>query len=426
MRQQKRRGSAMILAIISFIILAGIGAAFFSISLSRSRTTHNASSRDGVLHIAEAGIDDMINRMSAWGMKAPGVELNTAYTVIKTDVGGKAVITGNVNGGSYTVEIYPAYTTKGTYRLVSTATKNSEKRSIETWVGPLDSGKFPAFGLFGDLLVDTDGGFFADSFKSTLGTYESQAVNKQMIGPTEYTYALTNGGLGSNGNIKTNNQSVVFGNVTPGPGGTYSGGAYVSGTKTASSTSFPMMPVTYSVPSGTPAMPAAVSGGRSDPDVLTMAGGSYHASEFVFKGPTKVVVTGEVTLYVDGQINMSSSDSFVLDGPNAKVKIIQGSGDVTFNGQALINGAEKKAGSFYLESSTKGTIKFNGGAQVYVGVYAPDATFTHRGTADFYGALVTDTVDVGGGAKFHYDEDINNSSEPTYEYKAKSWKEFIQ
>lgn len=421
----REKGSALIMALVAFIILAGIGAAFFSFTMARGQVTTKATSSDSVFHIAEAGIDDMVNRMSTWGMGYTGTD--ATYTVIKTDVGGgKARITGSVNGGSYTVELYPAYTTKGNYRIVSTASKSTEKRAIETWVGPINTNALPAFGLFGDVLVDTDGGFFADSYKSGNGTYASQATNSQTIGTKTYAYARANGGLGSNGDISTNNNTVVFGNVTPGPTGTFTPGAYVSGTTSNASVNVAIPPVTYSVPTTLNATPPVVAGASgSDPSTVTFPSGTYNLSEINYTGKTDIYVTGDVTIYVDGQINMNNQQNFFVSGAGSKVKIVQGSGNVTFNGVSIINGATQLPTTFKIESASTGTVKFNGSAEVYLSMYAPDATFHHNGTADFYGAMVADTIDVGGGARFHYDEDINNTMDPLFEYKIKSWKEFV-
>jgi hypothetical protein len=423
-----RRGAALILAIIAFIILAGIGAAFFSFALARGQVTSKASSSDSALHIAEAGIDDMINRMSAWGMGYSGTA--SVYTVIKTDVGGgKGQITGTVNGGTYTVEIYPAYTAKGTYRLVSTATKGTEKRGIETWVSPTDTDPFPDFGLFGDVSVDAGGTMTSDSYKSTLG-YNPTAHTH---GGVSYTYDRPNGSIGSNGVVTGNGNSKVFGNATPGPGNPpASGFGFLLGSPSAATSTVQLQAVTYptTFPAGSAtSLPNAATITGYNNKVITLDGttANYHLSSLSFGQPRTVRVTGKVTLYVDGAISLNSQDEFLLEGDNASVEIIHGTGDLHVNGQSLTgmsSNLKKTADKFKITSASTGDIQFNGSATIYAMVYAPKASFTQNGTSDFYGALVSSTVKVTGTGNFHYDEDLNMNLNSNFEYKIKAWKEF--
>jgi hypothetical protein len=54
-----------------------------------------------------------------------------------------------------------------------------------------------------------------------------------------------------------------------------------------------------------------------------------------------------------------------------------------------------------------GEIKMKGNDQSAAMVYAPNATFTLTGTADFYGSILAGTVDNAGTGNVHYDRSLS-------------------
>ncbi len=436
MRSRNREGSALVLALIAFIVLAATGAAFFSIALARQRTTARASTSESVLHIAEAGLDDAVNKMTAYANTA-NPPTGADFAVIGTSTtsakyGTVTQVSGAVNNGSYTVFIIPAYAGKATYRLVSVGSKDTEKRAIESWVAPDNLSPFPDFGLFGDVSVDAGGTMMSDSYKSTLGYLPTVKVH----GGTTYTYDLANGSVGSNGSVTTNGNSKIFGNATPGPGSTYSGGGFVLGSTTPASSAVSIQPVSYNPPAGsTPgSLPAAVTMAGYTNKVITLgsAGSTtptvYHVDSIVFGQARTIRVVGPVVIYSEGQIKLNAKDEFLLEGDPASVQIYQNTGDLHINGQALVgmsSSLKKVPNKFKVDTATTGDIQFNGGSEVYAMVNAPAASFTQNGNSDFFGALIGKTVKVTGTGRFHYDEDSRITSNSAFEYKIKSWKEFV-
>lgn len=447
MRNRNRDGSAMVLAIIAFIILAGIGAAFFSIALARERTTTKAASSDSALAIAEAGLDDAINRMNAYAnYSGSTIPTSADFFTISTSTtlaDGSVVtqVTGTVNGGNYTVHISPAYTTKGTYKLTSSATKGSEARAIEAYVSPSPNGPSFDYGLFGDVVVDAGGNITSDSYLSSKG-YQGQ------LQPDGYFYDRTNGSVGSNGDVEVGGKSQIFGNATPGPGGTFNdgGGAYVMGTTTPATSSTDLYTIEYNADSkgytGYSTLPKKFSDEPTGEYVMNSAtntsnsDGAYRFADFDTQPGETIRVTGPTVIYVDNLINLQGD--FVIDTdkyPTASVTIYHGqpsstgvasSENVSINAQSFTGTTPLPTPNlFQLYSATTGTIKLNGGAGIYAAVYAPQSTYTNEGGSTLYGAVVAKTVKIVGGATFHYDEEINNSLTKTFVYRIKSWKEYI-
>jgi Tfp pilus assembly protein PilX len=437
MLNRNRQGSAMVLAIIAFIVLAGIGAAFFSVSLARQSVTSVASSSDSALHIAEAGVDDAINKLNAYANYSGTVPTSADFACIgisltASDGTTYNQVTGTVNGGSYTVTISPAYSIKQTYKITSVATKNTEKRAIECYVSPAPDGPVFDYGLFGDVVVDAGGDVVSDGYKSTSGTYSSQ-VSTHTHNGKDYEYANPTGHIGSNGDVDVGGGSTIFGNATPGPTGSIdtSNGAFVLGSTSQATSTMALSTPTYNPPSSgaTTSLPSGVTvgSGADKHKEIYMTDSVYHLNKIDTQPSEWLVITSPVTIYVDGDMNVQGN--FQLKGDAAKVTIYHKSGDIKINAQSIVNAAgvavEGTPSEFQIYSQTTDDVTINGGAGVYAAIYTPLATYTNNGGAAVYGAVVAKTIKITGSATFHYDEDINLTPTTTYIYKIKSWKEYI-
>ena len=161
--------------------------------------------------------------------------------------------------------------------------------------------------------------------------------------------------------------------------------------------------------------------------MYTFAAGTYHMTSLVTQGSgAGITINGPVTLFVDGNIGMNANEPFIFNGPTASLTIYQLSGDITLNGQTyqnVTNAADKKASNLTIQSASTGNITFNGGADVYANVYAPDAAFKQTGTSTFYGKMVASTISIGGNMTFHRDEDIAQTASAPPVFRIKSINE---
>lgn len=435
MDRGKQAGTALLFALIAFIILAGMGAAFVSIALAQGRMTTRAASSEGALHIAEGGLDDAINRMNAFANastvppEADFAVIGRTVTLPDGSVGTQ--VTGSINRGTYTVTISPAYTTPQTYKLTSAATLGSENRAIEAYVSPASDGSRWDYGLFGDVVLDSGGTLTCDSYKSSLGAYETQ-VSSHAHGGGSYLYARPHGHVGSNGDVQVRGGSRIFGNASPGPEGILlqdGGQTFVLGSTAPMSSRKLLPPVQYAPPdAGVQAWPTgtAIEAGDLGSRAYTLTGGVYRASSVFLRPIDTVRVTEPTVLYVDGDVDVKGA--FIIDGvanPQASITIYQKTGSFHVNAQSIVNGASSNAASFQVFSASTGTVRINGGAGVYAAVYAPEATYVNNGDAAVHGAVVAKSIQVTGSAVFHYDEDLSALTQTEIRYRLKSWKEYV-
>lgn len=455
--RRSQAGVALLTAMIIVIIVGGMAAAFLTLSTSQSRLISNGSDQEIALHIAEAGIEDTLNKLTAFSQGYinnnnvnPTTPAGADYLLIGgpgtfVQVNGTAVATivigGSVNGGTYTAWLQnttPGAATVFTgvfapptgaappngYLITSAGTFNKVTRTIQIVTQAVNNNGVFQGGLFGNVQVDALGTFFSDGFNSAKGTYASQATNSYTFpGGKTFTYADTTGSIGSNGNIITNGNVTVMGNSTPGPGGTSGPGGNVWGSTTPATSPTPLPPVNYNVPSTALAAPSWTSNTG-----MTLAGSStgapvaYHMSSFSPNGKGSINITGNVTLYVDGAFSMNNQQALNI-AAGAKLTVYQGPGsnDMTVNGQAIAGSGT--ASQFQIYSASTGSIKFNGGSTVYAYMYAPDATFTNNGGNEFFGAMIAQSMKLSGTASFHYDEALANLAAPIPDFKIVSWVE---
>ncbi len=393
----QKRGSALVIAVVLVIVVAGLAAAFLSLAISFNKTTMGATKRENAFMVAESGIDEIIQRVNTW----------TAGTLTTT--------TGDIGtNGTYTTAITPSFSgTAGTYTITSsgvlfgdaTRTNITEKRGIQTVIAPLVVRPFDEAGAKGKLTVDTSGTMFMDSYSVAAGTYASQATNYDAT-HGEY-YAGTGGNLASNGDISLSGGSTIYGNVTPGPGASVSttGSVYISGSTTSATDPIPFPLPTYEPPIASIGKFKETGGtttiGTAGADTVV------RYDDWAMSGGATVEFRGNVTLYIDGDFTTTATALLHMNidsGTSATLTIIHGSGKFTLGGQGIANDSLNPA-NFVLKSSTTDTIKFAGGSAAYGYVYAPNAIFMAVGGTDLFGGWVANEIKTSGNAVMHANTD---------------------
>ncbi|MEO5369994.1 MAG: hypothetical protein H7833_07975 [Magnetococcus sp. DMHC-1] len=126
-----------------------------------------------------------------------------------------------------------------------------------------------------------------------------------------------------------------------------------------------------------------------------------------------IYMAGGGTLNVTGQILIDSSSSVT----------VYSTGPVDIGAQGIMNSGT--ASQFRIYSSGSGTINLNGGASAKSVTYAPLASITMNGNADFTGAVRGRIVSKANGtADFYYDEALRNLNEGRrVTMSAVSWQE---
>ena len=141
---------------------------------------------------------------------------------------------------------------------------------------------------------------------------------------------------------------------------------------------------------------------------INMGGGDV----FLVRGRARILVTGDVTL---------SSDAAILLTTNATVEWYQMGGSVNMGGRGVINPRGFAKDFQLIGLRTCSSINYGGSIQFIGTVYAPTATVTLEGSADAYGALVGNSVELKGGMGLHYDEALNSPQK--IRFIASTWRE---
>jgi hypothetical protein len=117
--------------------------------------------------------------------------------------------------------------------------------------------------------------------------------------------------------------------------------------------------------------------------------------------------------YVINSLNMNANSKIIIDsGP----VIFQIAGDATsptdvisLTGNGISNTTYNPNNLQFVYGGTK-NIKMAGGAEAAALLYAPNATASFSGGADFYGAVIVGQLTATGGASIHYDRNLANTS----------------
>jgi hypothetical protein len=243
-----------------------------------------------------------------------------------------------------------------------------------------------------------------DAYDSRVGTYASQATNADAAG----SYAQPGGSVGSNGDIELDGTTVwVRGNAIPGPGQevVISGSPTVTGDMAPRTFALEMDPAPYAdfeaalndndnqslthggngnrVRYNAANYSLEVAGNTS----VTMKAGTYFFRDFSMKGGSTLNVTGPVTIYVTGSVDIGAGANIVASQP-ADVQLIVHPYALPTNRPA----------------PSEALVKVNGGSQVTWTMYGPGASLDIGGGNHFYGAAVGQVVELQGNNTFHYDK----------------------
>lgn len=232
--------------------------------------------------------------------------------------------------------------------------------------------------LFGKDGVTFTGDSYIDSFDSRVGPYGS-------VTPNANGHVRSNGAISLSGTGTSIRGDATAGTTVSEGTGTITGAV----TENAPPLSFP--PVSHCSP---PSSGAGISGtGNWSYDIyggslqvsggdITLAEGTYCFSSVSFLAQSSLTVSGPVKIYLNGSWDTSAGSIVNTTTLPANLQIFAHTHD------------------------SHGNIKFAGGAQAFMSIYAPNATITLTGGTNYYGAIVGGRITVNGGTHIHYDESL--------------------
>ena len=156
----------------------------------------------------------------------------------------------------------------------------------------------------------------------------------------------------------------------------------------------------------------------------------YYFTSCSVTSSSNLTVSGNVTIYVNGNFTFSSSSDFILSS-GAKLTVYV-TGIISIGSSGKINAAnEKKPANLLIFSSASSSISsdykitLSSSSDVYAAIYAAQAAVYITSSVDLYGAIRGKYINISSSADFHYDEVLKNTSvggNPTG-YVLVSWRE---
>lgn len=262
-------------------------------------------------------------------------------------------------------------------------------------------------GVFAEQSIDIGGTGDIDSYDSCKGAYDPNNPGSNAVVGTNSP---------SSDAITLQSQAVIKGDAYVGPNGDpdlgITGGT-VTGNTYALTEPKTLYPITDPGGGESLIMPSDVN--------MTLSGGTYRLSELILDGSDVLTINGDVTLIVDGPLNILGQAQIVIngtpngtpsDGTQAKggsLKLYANS-DIDIGGNGIVNLTSQPKNNLIFGTDTVNNIFIHGDAEFYGAIYAPTATVSGVGTADFYGAIVSQTIESTGTFGLHQDECLGTGS----------------
>lgn len=398
---KRNKGSALMVAVIVIFVVGALAVAMTSQSFFQGKTTATGIFQEQALQIAEAGLAVAIEEING----------NVDY-----DGNGVGNASGNFGSGSYQVTASQSGNSF-TLRSIGSFDNGKVRKGAEVILEPKVIQLFP-YTMMGDLGLTVNGTAWTDSYDSRNGTYATQATN---IDSNGQAYANVKGHVRSNGDVTVTGNSSIHGDAIVGPDGTLTitGQPLVTGSTNPATTTIPLPVPTYSPPNIANPQFRLNGGSR------TISTGTHRYSSWSQSGSSVVTLSGEVTLYIDGDMSVAGQASIVLE-PSAKVTIHHGTGSISIGGGGIVNASLLPTSLLIYSSSTTGNgHSFSGTSAFYGAVYSPGVDVTISGISEAYGAFVGKEIKVTGTPNFHYDEALGQLTIEDGTYAPKYWHEFI-
>jgi len=227
--------------------------------------------------------------------------------------------------------------------------------------------------------------------------------------------------------------SVIYGSATTGPGGSVSiaGGtigdaAWVAAAQTGVQTGhfesdanvqFDNVPEPFTFASGLTPLADLVGGTNYGFVVNGTLQQNFNLPAATIDSDHPMIIIGNATLYISGNLDVSSGGYIYLD-LGASVKLYVG-GSVDIGGNGIINGTSRAKDLSIYGLNTCNSINYSGSSPLIGTVYAPYAAFSFSGAAGAFGSFSANSISINNNSHVAFDESLN----ATGEYIVASWNE---
>jgi len=382
--RSRRRGGALVIALILAVSMAGMCAALLAVNLSTERSRGESVHTQSSFYAAEAGLSDAYMRLTEDRITV------TPGTTTWVGVPGAGIKLGS---GSYWVAL------NGDSRSVSldsTGEVGSNQTRLELVLTAAATGffQFAAFGAEGVVL---DSNAFIDSYDSAYGTYASQVTGGN-------AFARENGDIGSNADILVKANTEIHGDAKPGPGHIVDDSApntFISGSTDPSEDLFVLPPIV--VP------PVPSSGTLVGTANVTLGPGDIHYDSILMQGGTSLTIVGPARIVADdftmksnsnvifdasgGEIELYSTRDFVLESNSTATTLSNSALDVTL----FLDGDN-------LTKKPADRLELGANADFIGAIYAPHAEFSLASNFNVFGSIMCGKLDLSSFGEIHFDE----------------------
>jgi hypothetical protein len=317
------------------------------------------------------------------------------------------VMTDSFTGGQFTLQMW---------RINGVGSIDGAGSATVQVSAVLETTSRPVFSYAAFAVANGCGSFSLNGNPHT-DSYDSRVANSWM------TPSLSGGDIGTNGNFNgggTINGSLStprtgVGNCSAGNVTATSSGAHITGgiTQLSQPITFPTPPAPNPLP---PTTTTDFKKNTGCPAGVSFCTPSANGATFTPPTPSSVVTMGNVSanggailhlnagIYVVNSLSFNGGSTIVVDsGP--VIFRVAGVGQTTpidFSGGAVTNSTYDPSLMQIMYGGT-GTIKLTGNSATAALVMAPNAAAELKGTGDFYGALIANTVSGVGNSAIHYD-----------------------
>jgi len=390
--QLKKRGSAIPLAMCVVIILLAMGMGLLRLGLNSRILSIRDASDIAARCAADAGLTKALYEMNEKLQVKPWdpstLPLETEISLPNCD----AVF-------SYTVTSGP-----GGYTIQSTGTSGQAVRTVSCTLQP--QGPFES-AIFAEGFID-----LANS--ATVDWYNYEAGDANLKVGTNST---------ADGSVTMKNSATIKGDVAVGVGGDpdtaidLGSSAVIEGQTSALTEKVELPPVT--VPEAIDSLP---SGGTINNDTTISSSGKY--SSINLGNSEKVIIGGDVTLYITGDITLGNSAELQINEDVSLALYVGGN----FEGKnsSSVNNLTKDAKNLQIYGlDSCEFIRFKNSSDLYGVIYAPDTEVIMDNSANVYGAVVAGSFEQKNSSTFYYDASLRDASvnDEAVCFTIKNWQE---
>jgi len=372
-------GNALLPVLMVVLVLATLTATFIRVELSGSSTADSRFDDKRAELLARAGVSEAVAAVRAGATGNVGSIATPAYL------------------GNGVIWVQTTDLGQDRYRMLATALVGKGRAAMDVvlHVLPQQDPLFRAT-LNSRETLTVNEGVMCDSYDSSVGTYESQAVNFT----DGFWHADMGGHVASNQNIVLNANAHVFGDATPGPsyGVEFNTGAYVSGSTDAADEEFSFPPIEV------PDIPSQGNLTVPQNGLVSLPAGQYGFDGVdILKGGT-LQVTGPAILVVADFAGLRDA-RLEIDAVNGPVTIHCTSSYTHERGFESVPADGSPMALAFMISAPQ-DITFPSTTMIRGAYYAPDSSVLFTSNNEVWGAVAARRIEMSSDMEFHFDETL--------------------